>query len=201
METGIVKKAVLMIMICTLIGVVFGLRYYERQGAAGEEYAVDEAAYEETASENKDVYLDIGIKFSGDWQQKIALYPDGETLYAFLPAGTDRAGFRWSFDESRYEVMYDGLKISDNEAVAVRDGGVPVSVRELPGNVEAAYQFYVMQSENISAIFINTQSGGMDWVHAKKGNREPGELASLDENGTLVYAGGLERITGRGNSS
>lgn len=201
METGIVKQVVLILLICALTGVIFGLRYYEQQEMAEEEYVIDEAEYKETTPEEENIYLDIAIKLSGDWQQKIALYPDGESLYVFLPAGTDRSGLRWSFDESRYEVVYDGLRVSDNRAVAVRDGGGPVLIRELTSNVETAYRLYVMQSENIPAIFINTQSGAMDWVHAKKGNRESGELASLDENGALVYAGGLERITGRGNSS
>lgn len=184
METGNLKRVVLILMICALSGIIVGARYYERQEA-----------------EKGDAFLDIGIRLSGNWRQKIALYPDGEALYAFLPAGADRLELHWSFDESKYEVTYAGLEIANNEPVVMRDAGTVVQISELAKNTSVSYRFYVLQSENIPAIFINTQSGTMNWVQSRKENRESGELASLDQNGKLVYAGSLKKITGRGNSS
>lgn len=199
METGFLKQAVLILMICALAGVIVGLKYHERQEDVIDE--AEEAEYGETERGQQEAYIDIGVRLSGEWQQKIALWPDGETLYAFLPAGTDRTDLHWAFDEGMYKVFYDGSELSDNDAVVLRDAGEFVRIRELTENTETVYRLCVLQSENIPAVFINTESGAMDWIHAKKGNRESGELASLDENGTLVYAGLLERITGRGNSS
>lgn len=199
MEKGIVKQAVLVFMICALAAVIFGLRYYERQ-AAGESVA-DETAYGETAPENKDVYSEIGIRLPGNWQQKIMLYPDGEKLYAFLPAGADRSNLHWSFDENKYEVTCAGRGIRNNARVAVFDGEETVQIRERNEDELTSYRLCVLQSENIPAIFINTESGSMDWIHREKGNRESGTFASLNENGEPVYEGPLEKITGRGNSS
>lgn len=201
METEIVKRAVLIVMIAALIGVICGLRYYERQEAVGDRYVVEETEYEGMVSEKKTAYSEIGIRLSGDWQQKIAFWPDGETLYAFLPAGVDRSKLCWSFDEAVYEVNYGGLTVSDQETFVIPDGGEAVRIRKLAENTETAYRLCVRQSENLPAVFINTESGTMDWIHAEKGNRESGEFASLDKNGELVYAGSLEKITGRGNSS
>lgn len=201
METGIVKRVVLILMICALTAAVFGLRHYERQEAAEEKYIIDEEEYGGAAPENRDDYLDIGIRLSGNWRQKIFLYPDDEMLYAFLPAGVDREDLHWSFDESRYEVTYAGREIRSNAQFVIPDGGESIRISELADNTEMSYQFYVLQSENIPSVFINTQSGTMEWIHAEKQNWESGELASLDQNGKLVYAGSLKKIAGRGNSS
>lgn len=63
------------------------------------------------------------------------------------------------------------------------------------------YQLCVMQSENLPAVFITTQSGSMDWLHMDKKHYEPGEMVSLDEKGKMVCEGELVKISGRGNSS
>lgn len=161
---------------------------------------VKEEAYGE-AVPGDNTYLDIGIRLSGNWRQKIALYPDGEMLYAFLPAGADREDLHWAFDESRYKVEYGGCEIANNGRVQIRDGGETFRIREPEEHTDVFYRLCILQSENIPAVFINTQSGAMEWIHAEKRNRETGELASLDQNGKLVYAGSLKKITGRGNSS
>lgn len=160
----------------------------------------EEEAYGENAPGDS-TYLDISIRLSGNWRQKIALYPDGEMLYAFLPAGADREDLHWSFDESRYKVEYAGCEIANNGHVQIRDGGETFRIREPEEHTDVFYRLCILQSENIPAIFINTQSGAMEWIHAEKRNRESGELASLDQNGKLVYAGSLKKIAGRGNSS
>ena len=55
------------------------------------------------------------------------------------------------------------------------------------------------RSAPVPAMYIDTQSGSMEYIHRKKGNEEPGSLRLYAADGTLDYAGALEEINGRGN--
>jgi len=63
------------------------------------------------------------------------------------------------------------------------------------------YQVVFMRSANIPAVFIDTRSGSMEYLHADKENKEPGQIRIMEENGSLVYIGRLDSISGRGNST
>lgn len=65
----------------------------------------------------------------------------------------------------------------------------------------STYTVIFMKSANIPAVFINTQSGGLEYLHADKQNEEPGEMSIVREDGNTEYQGELERISGRGNST
>lgn len=58
-----------------------------------------------------------------------------------------------------------------------------------------------MQSANIPAMYIDTRSGNMDYIHEDKENEEPGALRLYTSNGAANYHGELEKIHGRGNST
>lgn len=56
-----------------------------------------------------------------------------------------------------------------------------------------------VQSAHIPAMYIDTQSGSMDYIHQKKGNKETGWMTVYRADGTLDYSGQMESIQGRGN--
>jgi len=58
-----------------------------------------------------------------------------------------------------------------------------------------------MQSSNIPALFINTHTGTMDYIHADQEHRESASMKLVNTDGTLDYAGRIQHITGRGNTS
>lgn len=55
------------------------------------------------------------------------------------------------------------------------------------------------QSGGVSTMFIETETGSMDYIHAKKGNEEKGSIRIYTEEGIISYTGDLEFIKGRGN--
>lgn len=59
----------------------------------------------------------------------------------------------------------------------------------------------VLKSENLPALYLDTVSGNMDYIHKKKGNRESGAMRLYDETGRLTAAGALKKIQARGNST
>lgn len=59
-----------------------------------------------------------------------------------------------------------------------------------------------MQAENVPALFVHTQSGNMDFVHAQKTNKEPARLRLVTADGETAYqSAGTDEIRGRGNST
>lgn len=59
----------------------------------------------------------------------------------------------------------------------------------------------IMQSSDIPAVFIMTQSGNLNSVYENKDNREAGTISVVNPDGTEDYSGGIKYIKGRGNYS
>lgn len=64
-----------------------------------------------------------------------------------------------------------------------------------------SYPVSFMKSSTISSIYINTESGSMDAIHADKEYAESGDILIITASGNTEYEGNLERISGRGNTS
>lgn len=58
-----------------------------------------------------------------------------------------------------------------------------------------------MYSENIPAIFIETETGTSDNINQDKDIREPGTITVLESDGNVSLQYGLDYIKGRGNTS
>lgn len=58
-----------------------------------------------------------------------------------------------------------------------------------------------LRSANVPAMFVDTQSGSMEYIHEKKGNKEQGTIRLYLEDGRQNYAGTLLSIKGRGNAT
>lgn len=58
-----------------------------------------------------------------------------------------------------------------------------------------------VQSANVPTMYIDTQSGNMDYIHEEKGNEEPGLIRVYEKDGVQSYSGELESIKGRGNTT
>lgn len=58
-----------------------------------------------------------------------------------------------------------------------------------------------LHSENVGTVYIDVRSGGMEYVHEKKGNETGGYIQVYDADGTLWHQGTLESIRGRGNAT
>lgn len=63
------------------------------------------------------------------------------------------------------------------------------------------YKSVIKQSANLTTLFIDTESGSLDYLGESKANFEPGKLSAIDKDGNVEYCGDLTRISGRGNGS
>ena len=118
-----------------------------------------------------------------------------EPFVLFLPAGCDRNRLRVSFSADSLSVDGVSLRSGEPTDVFVKDGIYTVTTPQ------GTYPLRVLSSENIPSLFIETESGTLDTIHADKSYKEPGKL-TIAENGAITLNGAaLEYIKGRGNSS
>ncbi len=56
-----------------------------------------------------------------------------------------------------------------------------------------------LRSANVGTVYIDVPSGGMEYIHEKKGNEEGGHIQVYAADGRLWHKGNLESLRGRGN--
>lgn len=133
----------------------------------------------------------------------------------------------WNNEEGQYYFFMPALAMSDTNEIQLdqcEGGGYAViagrrinegdSIRDIVWDEEYTLQIYdrkdalqidttviFMCAENLPAVYLETESGSMDTIHASKENCETGSLIIFDAEGNLVCKGELEEIKGRGNST
>ena len=63
------------------------------------------------------------------------------------------------------------------------------------------YDVVFMKSAILPSLFIETDSGSMDYLNADKENEEAGEINLIMASGSVEYQGRLKKVSGRGNST
>lgn len=63
------------------------------------------------------------------------------------------------------------------------------------------YQVCFMRSGNLPTLFLETDSGDMNYLNADKKNEEAGEIHLIKPSGNVEYQGRLKKISARGNST
>lgn len=136
----------------------------------------------------------------------------GQGSSAVRPWGGDNDSRSWFFlpscvqshkiavgDLAGYSVWMDGRRLQEGAVFTwEEDAGYRMQIVGPEEEVQT-YEISFMKSENIPAIFIDTASGSMAYLHENKENEETGEIRVVREDGNTEYQGRLERISGRGN--
>lgn len=143
----------------------------------------------------------VSVSFDGETPEdaaelKTSWFNSGNNYYLFIPKSIGTGEVTVNFEPASANVTVDG--------VAVANGGIV----DLTGKDEikvvcgaAEYNVDIIAESEVASVFIETDSGSLDYVHEKKGNEEEGNISIIAEDGVQVeYAGRLE-IKGRGNST
>lgn len=119
--------------------------------------------------------------------------------YFFLPAET--TSFEILETESN---SFRIVGLEDKQRVSVNDielnFSYTASINHKKENLKEIDVIF-MQSRNIPALFIETDSGKMDYINQKKGNSEKGAISVLSSNPEELFNGKIEKLSGRGNTS
>lgn len=144
-------------------------------------------------------YVDVNMQQSTN---KVGLWQDEEDgkSYFFLPSCVDHHKVKVG------DLGTDGLQIAgeryeagdvftweDDTEYMVTIVGESYEVRN--------YAVTFMKSANIPSIFINTQSGNMEYVNEQRHNLESGDICVILANGMTEYQNVLPKIVSRGNVS
>lgn len=113
--------------------------------------------------------------------------------YLFLPGGTELSSLVMWVDAPG-KIMYDGKPLTDGKAPFDREDSYALSCGEKEVTLT------VMRSSDIPALFVSTESGSLDAVHADKEYKEKAGIA-IAENGRLTAETTLSYIKGRGNQT
>lgn len=115
--------------------------------------------------------------------------PKDKKNYFFMPEGADLS----SVDITEVNTVHD--ESTDNrfeKSLVTGENKVEINNKN--------YDIVVMQSENIPAVYINTESGSLDNIYADKDNKESAVIQVYD-NGEKLVEENLKHIKGRGNAS
>lgn len=144
-------------------------------------------------------YITVRMEHS---ENRVCLWQDEEDgkSYFFLPSCVSHHEIKFS-DPGSNNVKIDGKLFEGGDSFTWEEG------REYQMQItDDAYEVHTyaltfMKSGNIPAVFINTDSGSMEYLNADKNNEETGDICVVREDGNTEYQGALERISGRGNST
>lgn len=120
----------------------------------------------------------------------------GNTMYFFLPShATSRIIV---IDDSINKLAINGNDV--NSFMIFRYETQYSCSVEVDGAV-MEFPIIIYKSDNIDSMFVETESGSMDFVWEDKANRESAYIDIIGEDSKTKYSGHLEYIKGRGNST
>lgn len=165
------------------------------------------------------VFLGAVIALVGLYQKQEYMLPISVQISS--SSKTERVNC-WKDNEGAYFVFlpsYANLSettISLNTSSSIRVNGKPLCSGDDCGrfdlNVQNKLSYDILnktnnttltflKSANIATMYVNTDSGGMDYIHVQKGNEETGSISLYDSEGSLNYEDTQITLKGRGNAT
>lgn len=175
----------------------------------------------EEAEASPERFCDIlAVVKSAEGAQNIKLYLQNDMCCFFLPTYAQAAETVWQYDESKYTITYDGQAVKNGEKLALpQQGEAVLGIRQYEGSGEEyqEYRFRVMQSDNLPALYIRTDTGAPpdgdeseeaaalqeqvigddDLQRNGENDGAKGSFLCIDKTGTADSAGTISRIADR----
>lgn len=144
------------------------------------------------------LYVDVNMQQSTN---KVSLWQDEEDgrSYFFLPSCVRDRKVKMGHCGEGLEI--DGQLYEEGDVFTWEEGREYYLQRMDEDYTLHEYQVIFMKSANIPSIFINTESGSMEYVNEERHNLESGDICVVLENGMTEYQNVLPKIVSRGNVS
>lgn len=170
--------------ISLILAIIFAFSSFAICGIAADEPLKGVYAFQD------DLLTDDGV------DRKINLYERNGTYYLFVPASVNLLFADFVVSEAE-NVKINGVAYTETKKLAEVFGDKTEITLTVDDN---DYKVVLIKESKVASVFIATESGNLDFVHAKKGNEENGFIEIADPLGITVWEGELE-IKGRGNST
>ncbi len=139
--------------------------------------------------------------FGSGGTERVDCWMNGEgKCFLFLPGYAEMEEVRMKMNTEN-PVFIDGVQLT---------GGMDCGAFQTDTEYELVYEAWgreqrttvaFLRSSAIAAMYIDTASGAMEYIHSKKGNEESGDVRLYRADGTLDYSGRVSDIHGRGNNT
>ena len=137
---------------------------------------------------------------SGGKTERILSWQSDQDVYVFLPAYADGSSAK-VFANGAKEIAINGETVGEGIDFSNLQFNVPYELSSHMHGREEKKSLTFVRSENVAAMFIDTESGDVNYIHAQKGNAEKGNIRLYRADGGLEYDGELNSIVGRGNTT
>lgn len=125
---------------------------------------------------------------------------EDEEYCVFLPGYADLSQVRISLN-TETPVSINGIALADGMDCSMFQLGVPYPLTYKVWGRAYERNIMFVQSGGVATMYIDTESGNMEYIHEQKGNEESGTLSLYTADGRIDYAGDLKSINGRGNNT
>lgn len=166
-----------------LVAVIFGTNEYSWDGTISLTVRIPSQAGEEEVS---------------TWE--IRLDNDDKRGYIFLPSYADMAQVKLRTNVAN-TVLLNGKEITRDMTCKGLQTEMPYKLIYQHRGKEYVFSLTFVRSARTPALYIDTASDSMEYIHEEKGNSEPGIMRLYESDGRLHYEGRLDSIKGRGNST
>lgn len=119
--------------------------------------------------------------------------------YVFLPSYADPSETKIHLNRDA-EIFIDGENVRSGMTCEQWSLNTRYAISAGNGDIEHSYITF-LRSENIPAMYIDTRSGNMGYIHADRNHSESGAMRLVTGEGETIYSGKLKKINGRGNST
>lgn len=152
------------------------------------------------AEQKSEMPLYVTISSDGH-NKRVSCWDNGNNeIYIFLPAYTQQQNVQlWLNTDNPVEI--DGINVTNGLNCNMFKLNKPYVLRYTSWGKTLNYTISFLQSSNIPALFLETESGDMDYIHMEKGNEESGRATLFTSEGALDYAGNMKSLCGRGNAT
>lgn len=116
----------------------------------------------------------------------------------FVPGAVEGNKLKLTFPNMEY-IYIDGQKIHNGGQYCFTEGKHTVKTGN--SSDDLTYDLEVLYTSNIASLFLETESGTLDAIHASKDYSESGRILILDGRGRKYFEGDIQAIHCRGNSS
>ncbi len=177
--------------IAVILAIVLSLSCLSVAVSAADSTAVSSFAIESVAELEPKAGKGDGADVKTEW------YEIDGTYYLFVPSSIDLSNAKVTF-EADADVYAGETKLVNGETTDVLNGKNEV-VLNCAGE---SFKVVIINESTVASVFIETESGNLDAVHADKEYKEEGKITIINADASeSEYNGVLEYIKGRGNST
>lgn len=183
-------RRVIVVVMMALVVIVIGNIDFFKEHSAESVNADSMGAVDEVFELSLWINKSAAVKW---WQDD-----QNDQYILFVPGAMERKKLDLTFSGAEY-IYIDGKKVYSGEEYRFKEGKHTVKAGD--SSESPAYDLQVLYTSNIASLFLETDSGSMEMLHASKDHAESGRMLIIDGRGHKYFEGTVEEMHCRGNSS